>query len=54
VPDENVKEVREALARFLYASATEKGKVPGITLIYGDGAIDSENMGRYILEIRNG
>ncbi len=50
--EKNIKEIREALARFLYATRTipivDK---PGTVLIAGDGAIDAGDMGAYIKRI---
>lgn len=52
--DEYVAEIREALARFLFATRTFPGKEPGTTFIAGDGFIEigAENMAAYIQAIR--
>lgn len=46
--DRYIEEVREALARFLFATRTAPGKEPGTTFIFGDGAIEAGNMAAYI------
>lgn len=50
--DEHVAEVREALARFLFATRTAPGKDPGTTLVIGTCAIEAGNMAAYIQAIR--
>ena len=52
--DKDVKEIRDALARFLYATrAITHFEKPGTVLIVGDGAIDAGDMGAYIKRIRS-
>ncbi len=51
--DKDVKEMRETLARFLYATRTiPYTDKPGALLIVGNGVIDAEDMGAYIQGIR--
>ncbi len=47
--DKDVKDIREALARFLYATRTiPYYNKPGTVLIVGDGTIDADEMETYI------
>ncbi len=50
----DVKEIREALARFLHATRTVPDfNKPDALLIIGDGAIDTDDVGAYIQGIRS-
>ena len=49
--DEHVADIREALARFLFATRTAKGEEPGNIYIIGDGAIETNQMDAYIYGI---
>jgi hypothetical protein len=51
VPDQDVKEVREALARFLYGTRVAVGENPGCSYIIGTTAIDCDEMEAYIQSI---
>lgn len=48
VPNEHTADIREALARFLFATKTTQGKGPGTTFIIGTGAIEIGDMEAYI------
>jgi len=52
VEDKHVAAVREALARFLFATETRPGDKPGFTFIMGNGAIEINGMAAYIKTIR--
>jgi len=52
VEDKHVAEIREALARFLFATETRPGDKPGYTFITGNGAIEMNDMDEYIKNIR--
>lgn len=50
--DEHVAEVREALARFLFATMTAPCKDPGTTFVIGTYAIEAGDIAAYIQAIR--
>lgn len=52
VPDKHANKIREALARFRYATKTMPGKRPGSSYIIGSGEIGINDVGAYIQEIR--
>jgi len=54
VPDEHVADIREALARFLFATRTANGKGFGYTYVIGNGSIEINGMADYILAVRSG
>lgn len=53
VSDNDVLEIREALARFLFSTTTRSDVEPGKTYILGNGEININEMGKYIHNLRN-